>query len=56
MKEDSDVQAEFVAWVEEKERIVTFRETEGFGKLTFQSQEDKMSYIYQLCESGYRIL
>ena len=55
MKEDSDVQAEFIAWVDKKERIVTFRETEGFERLTFQSQTDKMSYVYHLCESGYRI-
>ena len=56
MKEDSDERVEQSAWVEKTKRIVTFRETEGFEKLTFQSQEDKMSYVYHLCESGYRIL
>ena len=56
MKEENDTQEEFIAWVNKQDRIVTFRETEGFEKLTFRTQEDKMSYVYNLCESGYRIL
>ena len=56
MKEDNDTQEEFVAWVNKQERIVTFRDTEGFEKLTFQSKEDKLSYIYNLCETGYKIM
>ena len=56
MKEDCEEQAELTAWVNKEERIVTFRDTKGFEKFTFQTQEDKMSYIYNLCESGYRIL
>ena len=56
MKEDCEEQAELTAWVNKEERIVTFRETEGFEKLTFRTQEDKMSYVYNPCESGYRIM
>ena len=56
MKEDCEEQAELAAWVNKEECIVTFRDTEGFEKLTFQSQEDKLSYIFNLCETGYRIL
>ena len=56
MKEDCEEQAVLAAWVNKEERIVTFRETEGFEKLTFRSQEDKMFYVYNLCETGYRIL
>ena len=56
MKEETDTPEEFTAWVNKEERIVTFRETEGFEKLTFRTQEDKMAYVYDLCESGYRIL
>ncbi len=56
MKEETDTQEEFTAWVNKEEQIVTFRETEGFDKLAFRTQEDKMSYVYNLCESGYRIL
>ena len=55
MDEDKLEQA-FIAWVNKEERIVTFRDTEGFEKLTFQSQEDKLSYIYNLCETGYKIM
>jgi len=43
-------------WINKEERIVTFRETEGFEEITFRTQKDKMSYVYNLCESGYRIL
>ena len=56
MIEDCKEQAKLAVWVNREERIVTFRETEGFEKLTFRTQEDKMSYVYNLCESGYRIL
>ena len=56
MKEEIDTKEEYTAWVNKEERIVTFRETEGFEKLTFRTQEDKMSYVYNLCESGHRIL
>lgn len=56
MKEEKETQEEFVAWVNKQERIVTFRETEDFEKITFRSQEDKMSYVYNLCETDYRIL
>ena len=56
MKEECEEQAEFITWVNKDEHIVTFRETDGFEKLTFPTQEEKMAYIYNLCESGYRIL
>lgn len=56
MKEENEAHEEFAAWVNKEERIVTFRELGGFEKLTFRSQEDKLSYAYHLCKSGYRIL
>ena len=56
MKEEKEVQEEYAAWINKQECILTFCEKEGFEKLTFQSQEDKLSYVYNLCESGYKIL
>lgn len=56
MKDEKDDQAEHVVWVNKEQRIVTFRETEGYEKRTFQTQDEKISCIYRLCESGYRIL
>ena len=56
MKEACKEPTDLTVWVNKDERIVTFRDTEGFEKLTFRTQEEKMSYIYNLCESGYRIL
>ena len=56
MREEREEQTDLTVWVNKDERIVTFRDTEGSEKLTFRTQEEKMSYIYNLCESGYRIL
>ena len=42
MKEETDTQEEFTAWVNKEERIVTFRQTEGFEKLTFRTQDSRM--------------
>ena len=56
MKEQCEEQADFAVWANKEGRIVTFLETEGFEKLTFRTQEDKMSCVFDLCESGYRIL
>lgn len=54
--DEEKLEQAFIAWVNKEERIVTFRDTEGFEKLTFLSQEDKLSYIYNLCETGYKIM
>lgn len=56
MRDECEEQEELAAWVNKNESIVTFRDTEGFEKLTFRTQEEKMAYVYNLCESGYRIL
>lgn len=56
MKADREEQTEFAIWIQKERKIVTFRETESFEKQVFQSQEEKLAYIYALCESGYRIL
>ena len=56
MKDNCEEQAEFAVWINKEEQIVTFRETEGFKKLSFRTQEEKMNCICSLCESGYRIL
>ena len=54
--EEEKLEQAFIAWINKEARIVTFQETEGFEKFTFRTQEDKISYVYNLCESGYRIL
>ena len=56
MREECEEQTDLTVWVNKDEHIVPFRDTEGFEKRTFRTQEEKMSYIYNLCESGYRIL
>ena len=56
MKEECEEQTDLAVWANKEERIVTFRDTDGFEKLTFPTQEAKRAYVYNLCESGYRIL
>mgnify|MGYP003452640554 FL=1 len=55
MKEEQEDQAEFVAWVNKEEKIVTFQPLEGYEKVTFRTNDDKLIYVYHLCETGYRI-
>ena len=55
MIEDKDGQTEYSAWDNKSERIVTFRETEGYQRITFRSRDDKFSDVYHLRGSGYRI-
>ena len=56
MREECEELTDLTVWVNKEERIVTFRDTGNFEKLTFRIQEEKMAYVYNLCESGYRIL
>lgn len=56
MEKESNAQEEHIAWIHKEKRIVTFRETEGYKKLIFRSQAQKLECIYRLCECGYRIL
>ena len=56
MKEACEERTDVAVWVNKEERIVTFRDTEDFEKRTFRTQEEKMAYVCNLCESGYRIL
>ena len=56
MREECEEQTDLTVLVNKDERIVTFRDIDGFAKITFQSQEEKMAYTYNLCETGYRIL
>lgn len=56
MREEREEQAEHAAWVNQEQRIVTFHELDGYDKLTFRSQEEKIMQVYRLCEAGYRIL
>lgn len=55
MKEGQEDQAEVAAWVNKEERVVTFQPMEGYEKVTFQSNDDKLIFVYHLCETGYRI-
>lgn len=46
---------DLTVWFDQEEQIVTFQKTEGFEIRTFGSREDKIAFVYDLCESGYRV-
>ena len=52
MREECEEQTDLVAWVNKAERIVTFRETEEFEKLTFRTQEDSVKVSTGSAQSG----
>lgn len=54
--EEIDQPQDFFLWVNKQTKIVTFRDTDEYEKLIFPSQDEKLAYIYRLCEAGYRIL
>ena len=54
--EEEKTEQIFMVWVNKEDRVVIFRELGGFEKITFRSQQEKMSYVYHLCETGYRAL
>lgn len=56
MEEEVETQIEYAIWVNIEDRILTFCDMEGYEKLNFRTQEHKMAHVYDLCESGYRIL
>ena len=44
------------AYAKALEITADLQNMDGFAKITFQSQEEKLAYIYNLCETGCRIL
>ncbi len=56
MKEECEEQTDLAAWVNKSGAYRYLPGYEEFEKFTFQTPEEKMAYVYNLCESGYRIL
>ena len=52
MKEECEKQTDLTVWVNKDEHIVTFRDTEGFEKLTFRTQEDSVKVSTGSAQSG----
>lgn len=42
-------------WIDHKDKIVSFKEVEGFEILYFSSREEKLAFALEKCASGYRI-
>lgn len=55
MKEEIQTNPELVLWVDDTNRIISFRKAEGFEAKVFSSQALKIAYAFEMSSSGYRI-
>ena len=42
-------------WIDYTDKIVSFQSVEGFERLHFSSQEEKLAFAIEKCCSGYRV-
>ena len=45
----------YLVWIDHTEKIVSFKSAEGFEQMDFSSQEERLSFAFEKCSSGYRI-
>jgi hypothetical protein len=45
----------FSVWIDRDTRIVSFQKVEGFEKLTFQTNEEKLAFVVKMGSDGYGI-
>jgi len=55
MEKTREKETLYPLWIDHKEKIVSFKNAEGFSQMTFSSQEEKLAFAFEKCSSGYRI-
>lgn len=55
MDDDIGAQALAALWIDWTDHIVSFHEEEGYERLEFSSDEEKMNYVLQKSSSGFRV-
>ena len=55
MKEASEKEKAYPIWIDHTDKIVSFQSAEGFERLCFSSQKEKLAFAMEKCYSGYRI-
>lgn len=55
MKEESGRENTAQVWVDETNRIISFKQADGFEKRDFPTHNEMMEQVIKLGASGYRI-
>ena len=55
MDKESKEEKVYPVWIDEMNRIVSFKNEVGFQRVLFASQEEKFAFAIEKCSSGYRI-
>ena len=55
MSEETQARADCVLWIDRTNRIISFKEAEGFEAKVFPTREEKIAYAFRECSSDYRI-
>ena len=55
MNEEEQMRSKCVLWIDRVDRIIVFKETDGFEAKTFSSQDEMIAYAFRKVSSAYRI-
>ena len=55
MDDDTGTQQLQSLWIDWAGHIVSFHEEDGYERLDFSSNEEKMNYVFQKSSTGFRI-
>lgn len=55
MDDDIGAQALPTVWIDWTDHIVSFHEEDGYERLEFSSDEEKMNYVLQKSSAGFRV-
>ena len=55
MEKPREEEQAYPIWIDHINKIVSFKSAEGFERLQFSSQEEKLAFAIEKCSSGYRI-
>lgn len=55
MKDINLAQNICMIWIDRLNRIVSFREADGFEPQTFSTPEERLAFAFEKCSNGYRV-
>ena len=55
MNKSSEEEKAYPIWIDHTDKIVSFQSVEGFERLCFSSQAEKLAFAMEKCYAGYRI-
>lgn len=55
MSKEDDEKVDYLVWINHADKIVSFKEIEGFDIVHFSSYKEKIAFGLDKCYAGYRI-